>query len=640
MTSVRLTPTHFSLAGFAIVLLLAWFCYRPALSGDFLLDDVANLSGLQYVEDSHTLLEFVLSGSAGPTGRPVALWTFGLQADQWQQGAEAFLRVNVLIHLLNAALLAAFLFLLTRAQGHTRDRSAMVGIAAASVWVLMPLLATASLLPVQRMTTLSASFMLAGLLGYLLARARIESHPGRALIGMGASLALGGSLAILSKESGLLMPLYVLALEATLLRAPRSIARQRWRVLQGLFLGVPALVILTYLAANAGYAEWAVAKRGFNGWERLLTEAQLLWVYLQKALVGVPSALGIYQGTPEVSPGLRDPVTLLAVTAWLLVMGVAVVYRRRWPLFGVAVAWFIAGHLLESTVLPLELYFEHRNYLPIVGPVYAVTAAVLLTGSITRRVAFVIAPLYLLLSAMWLYQFASIMGEPSASSRYWAHRYPDSVRAVTNLATYQLAEEGPVRTLNTLDRFVLQHPQHAYLRIQELNLRCIAMPAAEHDRVVEQLQDALPSSEFTLTAGTMLSQLFDTLVARDCNGVDTQTLLGLADRLLTNPRYAAVPGYVQFHYRLLAGVAMQQGRLQDAIAFVEKAMEVVPSSELNMMLGTALASAGEYQRAREFIDVALAKAPRNPMRALQWTRELENLREYIDAVERYSEEQE
>jgi hypothetical protein len=640
VTRTRLTPTHFSLAGFAIVLLLAWFCYRPALSGDFLLDDVANLSGLQYVEDTHTLLEFVLSGSAGPTGRPVALWTFGLQADQWQQGAEAFLRVNVLIHLLNAALLAAFLFLLTRAQGYTRDRSALVGIAAASVWVLMPLLATASLLPVQRMTTLSASFMLAGLLGYLLARARIESHPGRALIGMGASLALGGSLAILTKESGLLMPLYVLALEATLLRAPRSIARQRWRVLQGLFLGVPALVVLTYLAANAGYAEWAVAKRGFTGWERLLTEAQLLWVYLQKALVGLPSALGIYQGTPEVSPGLRDPVTLLAVTAWLLVMGVAVVYRRRWPLFGIAVAWFIAGHLLESTVLPLELYFEHRNYLPIVGPVYAVTAAVLLKGSIARRAAFVIAPVYLLLSAMWLYQFASIMGEPSASSRYWAHRYPDSVRAVTNLATYQLAEEGPVRTLNTLDRFVLQHPQHAYLRIQELNLRCIAMPAAKHDRVVEQLQDALPSSEFTLTAGNMLSQLFDTLVARDCNGVDTQTLLDLADRLLTNPRYAAVPGYVQFHYRLLAGVAMQQGQLQDAIAFVEKAMEVMPSSELNMMLGTALASAGEYQRAREFIDAALAKAPRNPMRALQWTRELENLREYVDAVERYSEEQE
>ena len=124
MTGTRLTPTHLSLAGFAIILLLAWFCYRPALSGDFQLDDVKNLSGLQYVEDTDTMLEFVLAGAAGPTGRPIALLTFGLQADEWQNGAEAFLRVNVLIHMLNAVLLAAFLFLLTRAQGRSRDRSA------------------------------------------------------------------------------------------------------------------------------------------------------------------------------------------------------------------------------------------------------------------------------------------------------------------------------------------------------------------------------------------------------------------------------------------------------------------------------------------------------------------------------------
>ena len=96
----------------------------------------------------------------------------------------------------------------------------------------------------------------------------------------------------------------------------------------------------------------------------------------------------------------------------------------------------------------------------------------------------------------------------------------------------------------------------------------------------------------------MLSQLFDTLVTRDCNAVDTQTLLGIADRLLANPRYAAVPGYVQFHYRLLAGVARQQDRLQDAIGYVEKAISVMPSSELNMMMVTALADAGP--RPREF----------------------------------------
>ena len=107
MTTGAITTTRLSLLGFIVILLLAWFCYRPALSGDFQLDDRSNLSGLQYVDDTSSMFEFVLSGAAGPTGRPIALLTFGLQADQFQHGAEAFLRVNVLIHLLNAALLAS-----------------------------------------------------------------------------------------------------------------------------------------------------------------------------------------------------------------------------------------------------------------------------------------------------------------------------------------------------------------------------------------------------------------------------------------------------------------------------------------------------------------------------------------------------
>lgn len=640
MTASGITTTRLGLFGFFAILLLAWFCYLPALSGDFQLDDRSNLAGLASVEDAATATDFVFSGTAGPTGRPLALFTFVLQADQWEQGAEAFLRVNVLIHVLNAVLLAACLYLLTLAQGASRDRSVLIATLAAGCWVLMPLLATSSMLVVQRMLTLSATFTLIGLLGYLLARRHVEANPRPALIWMGVSLVLGTVLGMLSKETGILLPVYVLAIEATLLSAPKSISRRQWRILQGLFLGVPAAVILGYLAAKSAYPEWVIAWRGFSGWERLLTEAQLLWVYLKKALVGLPSTLGVYQPTPAVARGLLETPVFLSILTWVLVAGAAIRFRHRWPLFSFAVAWYIGGHLLESTVLSLELYFEHRNYLPIVGPVYAVFAALVLGSRRSRRVTIALAPLYLLLSAALLYQFASIMGQPSASSRYWANRYPDSVRAVTMMATYQLEEEGPLQTLTTLDQFVLRHPQHSYLRIQELNLRCLAMPDADHGEVVEQLRRDLPRAEFTRTAGTMLSQLFDTVSARDCNGVDTQTLLDIADSLLANPGYALVPDHVQFHYRLLAGIARQQGRIQEAITYLETAMAVQKSSELNMMMVTALGDAGEYDRARSFIDDAMAEAPLNPLRAFAWRRDLENLREYINELERYSELQE
>ena len=87
MTRIRLTPVQLSLAGFIAILLLTWVSYQPALSGAFQLDDAQNLVGLAVVEDSASFADFVLSGTAGPGGRPLALLSFAMQADEWQNGA-------------------------------------------------------------------------------------------------------------------------------------------------------------------------------------------------------------------------------------------------------------------------------------------------------------------------------------------------------------------------------------------------------------------------------------------------------------------------------------------------------------------------------------------------------------------------
>jgi hypothetical protein len=629
-------PTRLSLIGFAIVLLLAWFCYRPGLSGGFQLDDVANLSGLQNVEDSATLAEFVLAGIAGPSGRPVALLTFALQADEWAQGPRAFLAVNIAIHLLNALLLAACLFQLSRAQGIDRDKSALIALLATGCWVLMPLLASATLLVVQRMTTLSATFMLLGLLGYLVARRRIEHAPRQALFWMSASLTLATVLATFTKEFGILLPMLVLVLESTVLARPMAVAGRTWLLWRAVFLGVPTLTVIAVLGSRFVYPEWLVAQRGFTGWERVLSELPILWIYLKKALVGLPSMLGVYQDSPPVRHSLFDPVVLVSALAWIGAAGVALLWRRRWPLLSLAVLWYLAGHLIESTVIPLELYFEHRNYLPVAGPVYAVVAILLTATANLRRLALALLPLYLVVSALLLYSTASVSGEPSSSSRFWAARYPASVRAVTTMATYQLAEEGPLAALSTIDRFAGRYPRHGYLRIQELNIRCQVMPAADHTEVVAQLRRDLPSVDFTYTAGKMLSQLMSTLTVVECNGVDLASVEELANVLRHNPRYSPVPRYNEFHFRLMAAIARQRGNLDQTIASIEKAMSYQPSGELNMMMVTTLGAMGNFGAAYDFIDDAMIAAPRHPLRAVAWRRELEKLREYTRELERYS----
>ncbi|MDD3651849.1 MAG: hypothetical protein PHC73_10240, partial [Immundisolibacter sp.] len=62
---------------------------------------------------------------------------------------------------------------------------------------------------------------------------------------------------------------------------------------------------------------------------------------------------------------------LPALTGWLLAALAALLLRRRAPVLAFGIAWFVAGHALESTVVPLEIAHEHRNYLPSFGPLFA-----------------------------------------------------------------------------------------------------------------------------------------------------------------------------------------------------------------------------------------------------------------------------
>ncbi|MDX1404896.1 MAG: hypothetical protein R3192_10170, partial [Woeseiaceae bacterium] len=529
------------LVGFAAALLFAWFCYQPALSGAFQFDDYFNLRGLAAIDDAAAAFEFIFSGSAGPTGRPLALASFALQAQNFEDGASPFLLVNILIHLCNGLLLASFLFQLARQQSIARNDASIIAAIAASLWLFMPLLATASLFVVQRMTTLSALFMLLGLNGYLFARAKLHVNARLALTSMSAVLVLFTALATLCKESGILLPVLVLVLEATVLPLADKLPARDWRVWQSIFLGFPLLVLLVYLATWLDWSDGVMARRGFTVWERLMTEARVLWLYLAKAVTGVPSRIGIYQEPPAMSRTLLHAPTLLAVIAWCALLAASIRWRRRYPLIALGVLWFLAGHLIESTVIPLDIYFEHRNYVPMIGPVFAITSIAYLHTGRYRRLAMVLLAGVWFVNSWSLYGFASLSGQPSMAARYWAALYPNSQRAVSRMANFQLLEEGPLNAVATIDAFADANPEHAYMRIVQLNLLCKAAPAADHSELVATLSNELPNAAFSFTSAVMLFELYATVASSQCNGVGIDTVTSLASILRDNPAYQDEP---------------------------------------------------------------------------------------------------
>jgi tetratricopeptide (TPR) repeat protein len=114
---------------------------------------------------------------------------------------------------------------------------------------------------------------------------------------------------------------------------------------------------------------------------------------------------------------------LLATGLWLI---------RRQPLVSLGILWFFAGHILESTIIPLELVHEHRNYLPDFGIILAV-AAVLANIRLQRlapviHVAAAVLLLVVYASTTWLR--SAQWSDNINHAIYEAKHHPNSTRAV------------------------------------------------------------------------------------------------------------------------------------------------------------------------------------------------------------------
>lgn len=619
------------------LLAIGWAVYRPALSGAFLLDDHSNLSGLHSVTDARSAVHFVLSGDAGPLGRPLALASFLPQASAWGVDATPFIRVNILVHLLNGLLVFLFSRQMASVVLHDQRDRLLLAFATTAVWLFMPLLASSSLLIVQRMTTLSATLILLGLNAYMSARKRIDARPYAALVATTLALVVATPLAMLAKENGALLPVFVLVLETTILRPPRSLSLLRWNIWRGLFLGAPTLLILAFLLLQIPYNEEIVARREFTAFERLFTEARILWEYLFNAFLGWTGQLGPFHESRPVRGLLTDPFAVVATGAWLVIVAAALCMRRRYGVLAFAALWFLAGHMIESTTLPLELYFEHRNYLPVIGPVFALCYSVLSLRGRFARIARAGLVAYIVINAGVLYGITSLWGNPLLAAAYWHERDPGSVRAATTLAAQQLSAMGPETAVNTLREFASLAPEHGYIRIPELNLACSLRPEDDHTALSDYLMSQLPFVTFSFTTGEMLDQLLTTAVANDCESVSPATVEHLAAAVMENPRYRASAEYNRFHHILLARIAMVSGDNDKTLEHLARANEIAPGDRLNMMIVTTLVAAERFEEARRFTDDAADALPRMPLKRYNSRQNLDELKTYVDETEKLAE---
>lgn len=414
---------------------------EPGLSGGFFFDDNPNIvrnDAIHIHELTASSLKASIAGpEAGPLGRPVSVLSFAVTHYFFGLDSFMFKAVNLVIHAVNGLLVFWFMKLLLqnlRGSQLSSGVSAWLAFWVSAVWLVHPINVLPVMLSVQRMTLLSGMFMLLALIAHLKGMAGFQGSGAR-WGWLAAGWLLFWPLSILSKEIGLLFPLYVLLIAFFSDAGSSSRQEVPGRVVGAAiaFLLVIGLAMLAYLGPS--WLERAYAMRTFTMMERLLTEARVLWFYTAQIIVPDYTAFGIYHDDIPISTSLVRPwTTLLAVIGWAVVLYGIVRLRRGFPVVSFAAAWFLVAHSLESTFLPLEITHEYRNYLPSLGLLLgagylgATGLGRLRLDNPTASISLAaIIPVLVLAQFTWMR--ADQLGKPLVGSQIEAARHPQSASA-------------------------------------------------------------------------------------------------------------------------------------------------------------------------------------------------------------------
>ena len=639
------------------ILAVTWWVYHPGLSGDFLFDDFANLPAIGATGPVHNWAAFwryITSGHADPTGRPLTLLTFLIDARNWPASPYPFKVTNVILHLINGVLLAWVLWRLgtflaggsttssfrtphsgdpesvsrlhagwslddsagpktdsgfdpagrpgmTNGLGfHPAGRPGMTidgrgcAIAAlfgAGAWLLHPLFVSTTLYIVQREAMLPATFVLVGMLGWMASReALARGHIRRALVGMALSSWLCTCLAVLSKANGALLPLLLLLTEwIVLARRPMPSQARRWhyRAVTA-FLILPGALVIAYLLYLLPHSLAApVESRGWGIGQRLLTEPRALADYLRLLFIPRAHSSGLFNDAFPISTGWLHPGSTIPCAVLILALiGAGFALRRRCPAIALALLFYFTAQLMESGWIPLELYYEHRNYLPAMLLFWPIGLALAKPG-VLRFLRVVAAVSILAVLAAFTAQRATLWGDGFRQAQVWAAINPASARAQTNAALYDMAHDRPRLAAARLRLSLPRHPNDIQAPINLIGAEC--MLGAVRPQTFRAAEDALEHARVGGQAAfKWFGQALNLASKHVCTGLDFAALQATLDAARRNSHWVDVPGRQQDLDHLQGQLDLAEGKPDAALRSFNRALAISPGT------GSALEQAAYF----------------------------------------------
>lgn len=537
--------------------------YWPGLDGPSLLDDVSTFGFLFNDEFSLDKIQTELFSPSGPFGRPVAMASFFLNA--WlSQDLFYWKLTNLAIHLLTGFVVYVFL---RKLVARVSPQQTYLAVAVSAIWLLHPLQVSTVLYTVQRMTQLATLFSVAGLYCYWLAREN-PIHSKAFVCCQALSWLLFFPLAIFSKETALLFPVFIIVLELFILQKDNLTDKAFNLIVTGLIAIGLVIFCWQFDSIAGGYAI-----REFTLGERTLTQARVVTTYLGMLLIPAQGRMSFLHDDVVLSTSLLQPWTTAPAAGLLALLLVSALFaRKKLPLYSVGLVLFFAGHLLESSVFALELMYEHRNYLPSVGFFLALVSLIdhLLTN---KRVLTWVGGCYLALLVFSTWLLADTWGSDIRLYHQIETHHPKSER-ITHVLASQLINAGAY----DLARKKYQSFATLGVKIQHLYIDCKEFKSLKDESF------AIDISPFRVADNLAVMGLVDlaNLGLDDKCSFSAQTYVNLLDEVLKKTRQMQSNRQMLFMYK-----AHYQWRLKQkeaAFATLKQGFAVRPENPTPLFL--------------------------------------------------------
>lgn len=353
-----------------MLVVLVFIIYSNTFHSPWILDDFHNIVDNPRIQIESLSLKnikgslFSFSKGYEKLYRPLPCLTFALNAYFGGKNVFGYHLVNISLHAATALMLMRLLILVfkTPAFLKTPDKEKQHIILLATVlWAVNPIQIQAVTYIVQRMAALCTFFALTALGFYI--KARISKYPLQKSVSY-LFCVIGTICAFLSKENGILIIPLILTLEYFLFgNGDYKIFIKKEVIAIFLFICLLASCFLFYSVSLQQLAD-LYDERPFSLYERFVTQPKILLFYLSLIFYPLPYRFSL-EHEVLISSGIFSPPETILCIALVAVSFIACVISKKIPFLArIGVVFYFIAHGIESSLLPLEMVFEHRNYLP------------------------------------------------------------------------------------------------------------------------------------------------------------------------------------------------------------------------------------------------------------------------------------